>query len=81
MMIRPKGEQLEIAYSMEFTETWESYIQTLNNFLSRECHANNLKCIPHRNCRNHFTSEILYANVMLLLLCSVQRHSPGPEEL
>lgn len=43
-MIRPKGEQLEIAYSMEYTETWERYIQTLNNFLSRECHANNLIC-------------------------------------
>uniref|UniRef100_A0A8C2IEJ1 Sodium/potassium-transporting ATPase subunit beta n=1 Tax=Cyprinus carpio TaxID=7962 RepID=A0A8C2IEJ1_CYPCA len=34
MMIRPKGEQLEIAYTVEYTETWERYVQTLNNFLS-----------------------------------------------
>ncbi|XP_016142209.1 sodium/potassium-transporting ATPase subunit beta-2-like isoform X2 [Sinocyclocheilus grahami] len=34
MMIRPKGEQLEIVYTMEYTETWERYVQALNNFLS-----------------------------------------------
>ncbi|KAK2911873.1 hypothetical protein QQF64_027743 [Cirrhinus molitorella] len=34
MMIRPKGEQLEIAYTVEYTETWERYVQALNNFLS-----------------------------------------------
>ncbi|XP_051979614.1 sodium/potassium-transporting ATPase subunit beta-2-like isoform X2 [Xyrauchen texanus] len=34
MMIRPKGEQLEITYTAEYTETWEKYVQTLNNFLS-----------------------------------------------
>ncbi|XP_016416112.1 sodium/potassium-transporting ATPase subunit beta-2b isoform X1 [Sinocyclocheilus rhinocerous] len=34
MMIRPKGDQLEIAYTMEYTETWERYVQALNNFLS-----------------------------------------------
>ncbi|XP_048044087.1 sodium/potassium-transporting ATPase subunit beta-2b isoform X1 [Megalobrama amblycephala] len=34
MMIRPKGDQLEIAYTVEFTETWERYVQALNNFLS-----------------------------------------------
>ncbi|NP_571913.1 sodium/potassium-transporting ATPase subunit beta-2b [Danio rerio] len=34
MMIRPKGEQLEIAYTTEYTETWERYVQALNNFLS-----------------------------------------------
>lgn len=44
-MIRPKGDQLEIAYTVEHTETWERYVQALNNFLSRECHANNLICI------------------------------------
>ncbi|XP_051535015.1 sodium/potassium-transporting ATPase subunit beta-2-like isoform X2 [Myxocyprinus asiaticus] len=34
MMIRPKGEQLEISYTVEYTETWERYVQALNNFLS-----------------------------------------------
>ncbi|XP_056092909.1 sodium/potassium-transporting ATPase subunit beta-2b isoform X2 [Rhinichthys klamathensis goyatoka] len=34
MMIRPKGEQLEIDYTVEYTETWERYVQALNNFLS-----------------------------------------------
>ncbi|XP_016309104.1 sodium/potassium-transporting ATPase subunit beta-2-like isoform X2 [Sinocyclocheilus anshuiensis] len=34
MMIRPKGDQLEIAYTVEYTETWERYVQALNNFLS-----------------------------------------------
>ncbi|XP_026066942.1 sodium/potassium-transporting ATPase subunit beta-2-like isoform X2 [Carassius auratus] len=34
MMIRPKGDQLEIAYTVEHTETWERYVQALNNFLS-----------------------------------------------
>lgn len=60
-MIRPKGEQLEITYTVEYTETWERYVQALNTFLSRECHANNIICITHRTCRNHFTSEILHA--------------------
>lgn len=36
MMIRPRGELLEIAYTTEYTETWERYVQALNNFLSRE---------------------------------------------
>ncbi|XP_051965181.1 sodium/potassium-transporting ATPase subunit beta-2-like isoform X2 [Xyrauchen texanus] len=34
MMIRPRGEQLEISYTVEYTETWERYVQALNNFLS-----------------------------------------------
>uniref|UniRef100_A0A8C1F2L5 Sodium/potassium-transporting ATPase subunit beta n=2 Tax=Cyprinus carpio TaxID=7962 RepID=A0A8C1F2L5_CYPCA len=34
MMIRPKGEQLEIVYTVEYTETWERYVSALNNFLS-----------------------------------------------
>ncbi|XP_016401487.1 sodium/potassium-transporting ATPase subunit beta-2-like isoform X2 [Sinocyclocheilus rhinocerous] len=34
MMIRPIGEQLEIVYTVEYTETWERYVQALNNFLS-----------------------------------------------
>ncbi|CAM4540449.1 unnamed protein product [Leuciscus chuanchicus] len=34
MMIRPRGEQLEIDYTVEYTETWERYVQALNNFLS-----------------------------------------------
>ncbi|RXN23484.1 sodium potassium-transporting ATPase subunit beta-2-like isoform X1 [Labeo rohita] len=34
MMIRPKGDQLEITYTVEYTETWERYVQALNNFLS-----------------------------------------------
>ncbi|XP_051552620.1 sodium/potassium-transporting ATPase subunit beta-2-like isoform X1 [Myxocyprinus asiaticus] len=34
VMIRPKAEQLEITYNAEYTETWEKYVQALNNFLS-----------------------------------------------
>ncbi|XP_055055800.1 sodium/potassium-transporting ATPase subunit beta-2b [Misgurnus anguillicaudatus] len=34
MMIRPKGEELELAYTIQYTETWERYVQALNNFLT-----------------------------------------------
>ncbi|XP_061566094.1 sodium/potassium-transporting ATPase subunit beta-2-like [Cololabis saira] len=34
MMIRPKGEQLDISFSMSNTESWDSFIQNLNTFLS-----------------------------------------------
>ncbi|XP_065122989.2 sodium/potassium-transporting ATPase subunit beta-2b [Paramisgurnus dabryanus] len=34
MMIRPKGDELELAYTMQYTETWERYVQALNNFLT-----------------------------------------------
>lgn len=44
-MIRPKGDQLEITYTVEYTETWERYVQALNNFLSRKYRTNNHTCI------------------------------------
>ncbi|KAI1902805.1 hypothetical protein AGOR_G00019900 [Albula goreensis] len=34
MMIRPKGEALEIVYSMEDTESWDMYVQALDKFLT-----------------------------------------------
>ncbi|XP_038158740.1 sodium/potassium-transporting ATPase subunit beta-2-like isoform X3 [Cyprinodon tularosa] len=34
MMIRPKGDQLEIRYSVSDTESWEDFVQNLNTFLS-----------------------------------------------
>ncbi|KAK9954736.1 hypothetical protein ABG768_016782 [Culter alburnus] len=34
MMIRPKGESLEIIYNVEKTESWDSYVQALDNFLA-----------------------------------------------
>uniref|UniRef100_A0A3Q3FSI0 Sodium/potassium-transporting ATPase subunit beta n=1 Tax=Labrus bergylta TaxID=56723 RepID=A0A3Q3FSI0_9LABR len=34
MMIRPKGDQLEITFSVSETESWDGLIQNLNTFLS-----------------------------------------------
>ncbi|XP_022621428.1 sodium/potassium-transporting ATPase subunit beta-2-like isoform X3 [Seriola dumerili] len=34
MMIRPKGDQLEITFSVSETESWDGFIQNLNTFLS-----------------------------------------------
>ncbi|XP_034534670.1 sodium/potassium-transporting ATPase subunit beta-2-like [Notolabrus celidotus] len=34
MMIRPKGDQLEITFSISETESWDGFIQNLNTFLS-----------------------------------------------
>ncbi|KAF1381150.1 hypothetical protein PFLUV_G00171540 [Perca fluviatilis] len=34
MMIRPKGDQLEIRFSVSETESWDGFIQNLNTFLS-----------------------------------------------
>ncbi|KAK7129450.1 hypothetical protein R3I94_017608 [Phoxinus phoxinus] len=34
MMIRPKGEALEITYSIDQTESWDTYVQALENFLA-----------------------------------------------
>lgn len=36
MMIRPKGDQLEISFSPSSTETWDGLVQNLNTFLSRK---------------------------------------------
>ncbi|XP_018589166.1 sodium/potassium-transporting ATPase subunit beta-2a [Scleropages formosus] len=34
LMIRPKGDSLEIVYSMKDTESWDHYVQTLDDFLA-----------------------------------------------
>ncbi|XP_071321238.1 sodium/potassium-transporting ATPase subunit beta-2a isoform X2 [Trachinotus anak] len=34
MMIRPKGDQLEIVFSVSETESWDGFIHNLNTFLS-----------------------------------------------
>lgn len=36
MMIRPKGEALEIIYNVGETESWDTYIEALDYFLERE---------------------------------------------
>ncbi|XP_067301567.1 sodium/potassium-transporting ATPase subunit beta-2a [Pseudorasbora parva] len=50
MMIRPKGEALEIIYNVEKTESWDSYIQALDNFLAPYNNSqqvmNNDACTP-----------------------------------
>lgn len=42
MMIRPKGDQLEIVYSVSDTKSWDGFVQNLNTFLSRETLVNQL---------------------------------------
>ncbi|XP_054457473.1 sodium/potassium-transporting ATPase subunit beta-2a isoform X1 [Anoplopoma fimbria] len=34
MMIRPKGDQLEISFSMSQTESWDGFVHNLNRFLT-----------------------------------------------
>nr|XP_019963856.1 PREDICTED: sodium/potassium-transporting ATPase subunit beta-2-like [Paralichthys olivaceus] len=34
MMIRPKGDQLEITFSVSETESWDGFVHNLNTFLS-----------------------------------------------
>uniref|UniRef100_A0A3B1K416 Sodium/potassium-transporting ATPase subunit beta n=1 Tax=Astyanax mexicanus TaxID=7994 RepID=A0A3B1K416_ASTMX len=34
LMIRPKGEEMEIIYAKENTESWDTHVQALNSFLS-----------------------------------------------
>ncbi|XP_056305081.1 sodium/potassium-transporting ATPase subunit beta-2a [Danio aesculapii] len=50
MMIRPKGEALEIIYDLKSTETWESYVQALDSFLkpynNSQQAVNNDDCTP-----------------------------------
>lgn len=36
MMIRPKGNQLEITFSTSDTESWDGFVHNLNSFLSRK---------------------------------------------
>ncbi|XP_017316171.1 sodium/potassium-transporting ATPase subunit beta-2b isoform X2 [Ictalurus punctatus] len=50
MMIRPTGKDLEIIYTKEDTESWDSHVQALNSFLSAYNDSvqeqNNLDCTP-----------------------------------
>ncbi|KAK3527564.1 hypothetical protein QTP86_026632 [Hemibagrus guttatus] len=50
MMIRPTGKDLEIVYTKENTESWESFVQALNSFLSPYNDSvqdqNNVDCSP-----------------------------------
>lgn len=36
MMIRPKGDQLEISFTVSETESWDGFTNNLNSFLARE---------------------------------------------
>ena len=36
MMIRPKGDQLEITFSVSEPESWDGFVHNLNTFLSRK---------------------------------------------
>ncbi|XP_046695206.1 sodium/potassium-transporting ATPase subunit beta-2b isoform X1 [Silurus meridionalis] len=57
MMIRPTGTDLEIIYKKEDTESWESHVQALNNFLSTYNDSvqeqTNVECTPD----NYFFQE------------------------
>ncbi|KAI1898774.1 hypothetical protein AGOR_G00075830 [Albula goreensis] len=50
MMIRPKGNALEISYNSEDTESWDLYVQALDNFLAPYNESqqimNNKDCTP-----------------------------------
>uniref|UniRef100_A0A8D0HKN1 Sodium/potassium-transporting ATPase subunit beta n=1 Tax=Sphenodon punctatus TaxID=8508 RepID=A0A8D0HKN1_SPHPU len=52
MMIRPKTDALDITYNITNTETWDSYVKMLNNFLEPYNDsiqlANNDNCTPGR---------------------------------
>ncbi|XP_016405086.1 sodium/potassium-transporting ATPase subunit beta-2a isoform X2 [Sinocyclocheilus rhinocerous] len=57
MMIRPKTDLLEIVYNVEKTESWDSYVQALDNFLapyndSQQVMKNDA-CVPDQ----YFTQE------------------------
>uniref|UniRef100_A0A4W4FMD3 Sodium/potassium-transporting ATPase subunit beta n=1 Tax=Electrophorus electricus TaxID=8005 RepID=A0A4W4FMD3_ELEEL len=45
MMIRPEGEDLEILYTKENTESWDMHVQALNRFLSCKTLC---ECVPDR---------------------------------
>ncbi|KAG9346401.1 hypothetical protein JZ751_006712 [Albula glossodonta] len=51
MMIRPKGNALEISYNSEDTESWDLYVQALDNFLAPYNESqqimNNKDCTPN----------------------------------
>ncbi|XP_056156614.1 sodium/potassium-transporting ATPase subunit beta-2a [Lampris incognitus] len=50
MMIRPKGDQLDISFSISNTESWDYYVQNLNTFLTSYNNSyqvqTNDNCIP-----------------------------------
>ncbi|KAI5609317.1 ATPase Na+/K+ transporting subunit beta 2a [Silurus asotus] len=50
LMIRPKGEDLEIIYNIKNTESWDQYVQALNTFLipynNSQQVLNNDACAP-----------------------------------
>ncbi|KAL1249180.1 hypothetical protein QQF64_020185 [Cirrhinus molitorella] len=52
MMIRPKADPLEIVYNVDKTESWDSYIQALDNFLTPYNDSTqvvkNDACVPDR---------------------------------
>ncbi|XP_065131805.1 sodium/potassium-transporting ATPase subunit beta-2a [Paramisgurnus dabryanus] len=52
MMIRPRGEALEIIYNVDQTESWDKYIQALDNFLEPYNNSqqvmNNDACTPDK---------------------------------
>lgn len=45
-MIRPTGKDLEIIYTKEDTESWDSHVQALNSFLSGKFTAAESNIIP-----------------------------------
>nr|XP_055043615.1 sodium/potassium-transporting ATPase subunit beta-2a [Misgurnus anguillicaudatus] len=52
MMIRPRGDALEIIYNLEQTESWDKYVQALDNFLAPYNNSqqvmNNDACTPDK---------------------------------
>ncbi|XP_030631873.1 sodium/potassium-transporting ATPase subunit beta-2a [Chanos chanos] len=57
MMIRPKGEFLDITYNIENTESWDVYVQALDSFLAP--YNNSQQALSNYNCPpdNYFIQE------------------------
>ncbi|XP_010891759.1 sodium/potassium-transporting ATPase subunit beta-2b isoform X2 [Esox lucius] len=49
MMIRPRGESMEIIYNPQMTESWDMYAKTLDNFLSP--YNNSLQAEKNDECK------------------------------
>ncbi|XP_023650794.1 sodium/potassium-transporting ATPase subunit beta-2-like [Paramormyrops kingsleyae] len=81
MMIRPKGKSLEIIYNLDNTETWDAYVQTLDNFLAPYNNSvqvmNNDACLPDQYFIQEDSGDVLnnpkracQFNRTMLLNCS-----------
>ncbi|XP_076867017.1 sodium/potassium-transporting ATPase subunit beta-2b [Brachyhypopomus gauderio] len=77
MMIRPTGEDLEILYTKENTESWDMHVQALHQFLSSYNDSvqerKNQECIPDR----YFLQDTAGMRNKPRRSCSFRRSSLG----